>query len=281
MTTMATIPAGTTAEPRARFRDLAAAEWLKYRTLRSTPWSLAASFLVILGFNAGAAVEHYVHWQAERMTPAQFTAQGLPLLDAFTTNAGIVMMIAASAIGAIAVTGEFSTGLARTTFTAVPDRRAVMAAKVSVIVAVTTVLGAVTATASFGLTQAILSARHIGISVGYPGALRVIVASALLAPLSALAGAAAGALIRRGAAAVASSFVLLQVLPLFIRDGSHLPADVAHALPFEAWNRLVAVPYPPAGTAYPWTVTGAWIVYAAWALAAALLAVITAPHRDV
>ena len=281
MTTTTTIPAGTATEPPARFRDLLAAEWLKYRTLRSTPWSLAACALVVLGFNAGAAIEHYVHWQAERMTPAQFTAQGLPLLDAFTTNAGIVVMIAASALGAIAVTGEFSTGLARTTFTAVPARRSVMAAKVSVIAAVTTVLGAVIAAASFGLTQAILSTRHAGVSLSYPGALRVVVASALLVPLSALAGAAAGAVIRRGAAAVAASFVILQVLPLLIRDGSHLPAVVAHALPFAAWNRLVAVPYPPAGTAYPWTVTGAWIVYAAWALAAVILAVVTAPRHDV
>jgi hypothetical protein len=156
-----------------------------------------------------------------------------------------------------------------------------MAAKVGVIVAVMTVFGAVVAAASFGVTQAILSGRHAGVSIGYPGALRVVVASALLAPLSALVGAAIGALVRHGAAAVAGSFVILQALPLLIRDGSHWPAVIAHALPYGAWNRLVAVPYPPAGTAYPWTVAGAWIVFAAWALAAAVLAVTAVYRRDV
>ncbi|MBV9380526.1 MAG: hypothetical protein JOY82_16440 [Streptosporangiaceae bacterium] len=279
MTAMTTGLARTAAEPSARFRDLLAAEWLKYRTLRSTPWSLLVATLAVLGFNVGNAWEHYIHWNMEHVAPAGFIAQGLPLLDAFGTNAALVTMIAASAIGAIAITGEFSTGLARTTFAAVPARRAVMAAKVSIITAVTTALGAVTAAASFGLTQAILSGRHAGIPISYPGALQVVAASALLAPLSALIGAAAGAIARRSAAAVAGSFVILLILPLIIRDSSRLTAVIAHALPFEAWDRLAAVPYPP-GTAYPWTVTGAWIVYAAWALAAAVLAVTAVTRRD-
>jgi hypothetical protein len=154
-----------------------------------------------------------------------------------------------------------------------------MAAKVSIIAAVTTALGAVTAAASFGLTQAILSGRHAGISIGYPGALQVVLASALLAPLSALIGAAAGAIARRGAAAVGASFVILLILPLMIRDSSRLTAVIAHALPFEAWNRLTAVPYPPA-TAYRWTASGAWIAFAGWALVSAVLAVTAVTRRD-
>jgi ABC-2 type transport system permease protein len=281
-----TAPTATTraatraAEPRARFRDLLAAEWLKLWSLRSTPWSLLISGLVVIGFNVGAAYEHYLHWNLERITPASFIAQGLPLLDAFDTNAGIATMVLAGAIGSLAITGEYSTGLIRTTFTAVPARRPVMAAKVSVIAAVMTVFGAIVAAASFGLTQAILSGRHAGVSIGYPGALRVVAASALLAPLSALVGAAAGAIVRHSAAAVATSFVILQVLPLLIRDGSHLSAAIAHGLPFEAWNRLVTIPYHPAGTAYPWTIAGAWTVFAAWALLAPVITVAAAHRRD-
>lgn len=279
MTSMTTEPAKADAEPPARFRDLFSAEWLKYRTLRSTPWSLLITVLAVLAFNVGNAWEHYIHWSAEHMTPASFVARGLPLLDAFGTNAALAMMVAASAIGAIAVTGEFSTGLARTTFAAVPARRPVMAAKAIVIAAVTTVLGAVTAAASFGITQAILSAKHAGISIGYPGALQVVIASALLAPVSALIGAAAGTILRRSAAAVVTSFVILLVLPLVIRDSSRATADIAHALPFEAWNRLSTVPYPPS-TAYPWAASGAWIVYAAWAAVGATLAVAAITSRD-
>jgi hypothetical protein len=51
---------------------------------------------------------------------------------------------------------------------------------------------------------------------------------------------------------------LLALAPFSLADKAR-----AHTLPYEAWNRLAAVPYPPAGTAYPWTVTSAWIVFAA------------------
>jgi ABC-2 type transport system permease protein len=50
---------------------------------------------------------------------------------------------------------------------------------------------------------------------------------------------------------------------------------------FQAWNRLVAIPFNPVSSAYSWTITGAWIVFGAWALAAAVLAVAAAGRRDV
>jgi ABC-type transport system involved in multi-copper enzyme maturation permease subunit len=281
VTTATLAPAETATEPRARFRDFIAAEWLKFWTLRSTPWFLAVSALVVLALNGGSAYQSYSYWHQNHNSPARFIAQGIPLQDAFNTNAGVALMILASAIGALAITGEYSTGLIRTTFTAVPARRSVMAAKVCVITAVLTVFGVIVAFASFGLTQAILSGRHAGVSLSYPGALQLVVASALFAPLSALVGAAIGAIVRHSAAAVAASFVILLVVPLLIRDGSHLPAIINHALPYGAWNRLVAVPYPPAGTAYPWTATGAWIVFAFWAVVAAVLTVIIVQYRDV
>jgi ABC-2 type transport system permease protein len=280
MTPAAVTVDGAVAEPRARFRDLAAAEWIKYRSLRSTPWSLLISALAVLAFNAGAAWNQDRYWRANGVTPARFIADGLPLQDAFTANACIVMMVAAGAIGTLAITGEYGTGLIRTTFAAVPARRSVLAAKAVVIVAVTSVLGAVAAAASFGLTQLILSSHQAGVSIGHPGAWRVVVASALLAPLSALVGAAVGAVIRHSAAAVAGTIVILAVVPVFIQASSHISAVIAHALPFQAWNRLVAIPFDSVET-YPWTITGAWTVLAAWTLAAAVVTVATAKYRDV
>jgi ABC-2 type transport system permease protein len=280
MTAVTTTPARTAAEPRARFGDLLAAEWLKFWSLRSAPWSLAISALVVLAANVGQAWDHYRYWHANDVTPARFIADGMPLQDAFTTNAGIALMIAAGAIGALAITGEYSTGLIRTTFTAVPARRSVLAAKVTVLTVVMTVFGVVVSGASFGLVQTILSGRQAGVSITHPGALLIVVASALLAPLSALVGAAAGVILRHSAAAVAATIVILQVIPLLIHASGHLSAILAHALPFWAWNRLVVIPFDSPDT-YPWTLTGAWIVFAVWAAAAAVLAVAAARWRDV
>lgn len=280
MTAVTTAPAPTATEPRARFRDLLAAEWLKFWSLRSSPWGLLAGALVVLAANAGQAWDHWRYWRQVGESPARFIADGMPLQDAFTTNAGILMMIAAAAIGTLTITGEYSTGLIRTTFTAVPARGSVLAAKVAVLVAVMTGFGVVVAAASFGVVQTILSGRHAEVTIGYPGALRIVVASALLAPLAALVGAAVGVVVRHSAAAVAASIVILQAIPLLIHDGGHTSAIVAHALPFWAWNRLVAIPFDSPGR-YPWTLAGAWTVFAAWALCAAILAIAAARWRDV
>ena len=48
--------------PRARFRDLVAAEWIKHRSLRSTWIAYGATALAVIGFNAGIAYDTYSHW---------------------------------------------------------------------------------------------------------------------------------------------------------------------------------------------------------------------------
>ncbi|MGW1504488.1 hypothetical protein ACWCQW_39440 [Streptomyces mirabilis] len=54
-----------------------------------------------------------------------------PLITAFVDPAWRLFMITAATVGAIAVFGECSTGLIRTTFAAVPDRKAAIAAKLT------------------------------------------------------------------------------------------------------------------------------------------------------
>jgi ABC-2 type transport system permease protein len=267
-------------EPRARFRDLLCAEWLKLWSLRSTLWSLVISGLAVIAFNVGAAYEQHRYWHQQHMSPAAFIAAGQPLLDAFTTNAGLIVMVAAGAIGSLMITGEYRTGLIHTTFAAVPARRSVMVAKTTVLAAVMTAFGAVVAAVSFWAAQAILATLHVGVSISYPGALRVVVASALLAPLSALIGAAFGAVLRHSAAAAISAVVFLIALPLVVTDGRHWSAVLGHALPFPAWLRLVTVPYPQPGTHFPWSVAGAWTVFAVWALLAPVVAVAVVNRHD-
>ncbi|MEU6882114.1 ABC transporter permease [Streptomyces sp. NPDC046712] len=266
-------------EPRARFRDLLASEWIKLWSLRSTPWSLLGAELVVIAFNVGIAYDHYRYWPTfDREHQAQFIEQKMALWDAFTTNAGMILILCFSAIGALAVVGEYSTGMIRTTFAAVPARRSVMAAKVVVVAGVTTVCGAMVAGASFALTQAVLSARGAGVSIGEPGALRLVVASALLAPLSALVGMAIGTVLRHSASTIVASVVVLLVLPLVVSDQRHWSAVLAHTLPYEAWMRLVqAGQYE---TLYPWSLGGAWCVYGAWALVAAVITVTAVHLRD-
>lgn len=281
MSAMTTTLTDADAQTRARLRDLFAAEWLKLWSLRSTRWGLLISALVVIGFNVGIAENTVRYWyQNDPASRASYVSTGLPLLDAYTTDAGILAVVAAGAFGAVAISGEFGTGLIRVTFAAVPARRSVMAAKMGVLAAVMTVFGALVAAVSFAATQAILAQRHANASIGSPNALRVVVASSLLVPVCALAGAAIGAIVRRSAAAVAAAVVLLQVLPVIIGDHGHWAAVIGHTLPYEAWLQLVTTAYGQSDTTYPWSLTSAWIIFAVWTLAAVLVAVVAEDRRD-
>ncbi|MFE0806323.1 ABC transporter permease subunit [Streptomyces sp. NPDC058848] len=266
-------------EPRARFRDLVAAEWLKHRSLRSTWIAYGAAALAVIGFNTGIAYDTYSHWTLQvSRDRASFADDGIALQQAFSANAALLMALAMSAIGALVIIGEYSTGTIRATFAAVPSRRSVMAAKAVVVTLVTTVFGAFVAGVSFTVTQAILDGRDAGVSIGDPGAFRVVLASALLAPVCALAGLALGAVVRHTASTMITSVVVVLVLPLVFTDGRHWSAVVRHALPYPAWLRLVEAGHSP--TLFPWTTGGAWTVYAVWACAACAIAVAGVHRRD-
>ncbi|MFE9661106.1 ABC transporter permease subunit [Streptomyces sp. NPDC005955] len=270
------VPART---PRARFGDLVAAEWGKHRSLRSTWIAYGAAALAVIGFNVGTAYDTYRTWELQVAGDrGAFVGDGIALQHAFTANAALLLALALGAIGALTIIGEYSTGTIRTTFAAVPARRSVMAAKAVVVTVVTTVFGTVVAGLSFAVTQALFDRRDVGVSLGDPGALRVVVASALLAPVCALAGLALGAVIRHTASTMMTTVVVTALLPLFLTDGRHWSAVAGHTLPYRAWLRLVDVDHAP--VAFPWTTGGAWTVYAVWACAAGVIAVIGVHARD-
>jgi ABC-2 type transport system permease protein len=267
------------AEPRPRFGDLVAAEWIKLRSLRSTWLGYGATALAVIAFNVGTAYDTYRNWEQQNpQGPKAFVRAGIPLDEAFTVNATTIMMLALGALGAMAIVGEYATGTIRTTFAAVPARRSVMAAKAVVVTAVTAVFGSFVAGVSFAVTQALLDQRGVGVSIGHPGALRVVVASALLAPLCALAGLALGTVVRQTAGTMIASVLVLLVLPIVLTDGRHWSAIASHSTLYQAWRRLVAIDYRPLH--YPWTIGGAWTVYAVWAVAAVAITVVGVHRRD-
>ncbi len=272
-----------TAAP-ARFRHLLAAEWIKFWSLRSTYWVLGVGALVVVGINANSARSN-----ADRLAnqpalppdrPAPDPAYSFDAMHtAFLDPAWQILMIVACSVGAIAVFGEYTSGLVRTTFTAVPDRRAVVLAKVAVVGAVMTGVGAVVAAASFGLTQALLK-DHGGASITDPGAFRAVAASALLAPLSAMIGMALGAVVRHAAGSIVGAIVTLLLLPvLFQGETYRWVAEIGNAMPLSAWEALTGAHWGP--EKYPVSVTEAWVVFAGWAVGSVVIAVAAVGRRDV
>lgn len=269
----------TTDPSAARFRDLVAAEWIKLWSQRSTYCLLALAGLAIVGLNVNDALADHRLWQDVTLEPDTDYAP-IALASAFTLNAGLVLSLVAGTLGAGIVVSELSSGLIRSTFVAVPSRRAVMAAKATVVTSVLLVFGALVSSVSFWATQTILDDVGIGSSLSYPGAWRIIVASTLLAPIAALVGMAIATVVRHTATTMVATLSALIMVPLFLDERHHLGAAVRHALVLPAWERLTDVA-TWANSAHPATIVGSWIVFVAWTLAAGIIAVTALHRRDV
>ncbi|MET9570571.1 ABC transporter permease [Streptomyces virginiae] len=274
MTTPAPVPPTTAVTgPPVRFRDLLASEWIKLRSLRSSPWTIALTVLFVIGSSAVATLAD----STARSGPAEF----LPF-DAYPPAGYWTLVLVAGSVGALTVVSEYSSGLIRTTTVAVPARGSVVLAKAAVTAALWTAVGTVISTGSFLVSQAILSERHAGVPLTHPGVLRALVASALLAPVCALIGLGLGGLLRHSAATLVTTVFTLLMLPPMFSESARWSADINHAMVSAAWKRLVQTWEPdPGSLGYTATVPGSWIVYALWPLITVALAVLVIRRRDV
>ncbi|MGF1426304.1 ABC transporter permease [Kitasatospora sp. LaBMicrA B282] len=272
------------AEPRPRFRDLLAAEWTKLWSLRSIRWALGGLLLAALLANGNAArsdMANYAHYSQD--LKEHYFSPYWVMRDCYTSNAGWITALLAGAIGAIAIVGEYSTGMIRTTFAAVPARRSVLAAKAAVLTALMSAAGLVMSFGSFFLVQAIMSEHHQGVSLSREGVLRCVLASAALPVVCALVGFGLGALIRHSATTMIAVTAVLLLLPNLVNaPDKRWVTDAYNALPIPAWERLAFVgSRAQLGGKYPATIDGSWVALLVWSLAAVVVPLLVVRRRDV
>ncbi|MFF8234849.1 ABC transporter permease [Streptomyces caelestis] len=274
MTTLASVsPAAPVAVPPVRFRDLLASEWIKTRSLRSTPWTIGLTVLFVVGSAAVATLAD----EAADSGPAEF----LPF-DAYPAAGYWTLMLVASSMGALTIVSEYSSGLIRTATVAVPARGSVVLAKAAVTAALWAAVGTAASTGSFLVSQAILDGRHAGVPITHPGVFRALAASALLAPVCALVGLGLGVLLRHAAGTMVTSVFTLLMLPTMFSESNRWSAGINHAMVSAAWKRLVQAWGPdPGSLSYTATVPGSWNVYTLWPLITVALAVLVVRRRDV
>ena len=251
-----------------RALDLLASEWTKFRSVRSTYWTLLVALVTPIGFSALVAT-------AFAGQPASAGPPPDPLLPEVLSLEYAV--IAISVLGVLAFSSEYSTGLIRTTFTAAPRRRAVLAAKGAVLGAVTLATGELVAFVSFLLSQAILSRHHQGVSLSHPGVPGAVLAAGSLLCMCALLGLALGSIIRHTAGGIVVTVAVI-VLPSILgllpppwngRIGRFTLLDAA---------RQVTALHPAANLFSPGL---SLLVLLAWPAAALAAAAILITRRDV
>jgi ABC-2 type transport system permease protein len=179
-------------------------------------------------------------------------------------------------LGALAVrsvTAEYASGMIRSTFTAMPARRLVLAGKAATVAAFAFPVALISNLVAFEIGQRIFAAKHLQVTLGHPGVLAAILFGPVAVSLIAVAGVGLGGVIRHTAGATTAMVVVIVGGVTF---GQLLPAAWRGYLPGTAIQSTVTVHRSP-GILAPGMAIAVLGVYAAIALAAAS---IRAAHTD-
>ena len=206
------------------FLGIMRSEWIKLRSLRSTVWSFV--LLIVLGIAVSALMSIASAVQLGGVgLSMQIPAgdQALILLSSATSGVFLGQMIVAI-LGVISITGEYSTGMIKSTLTAVPRRLPALAAKAIVMFLATFVVGLVSAVTSFGVASLLLLGEGLSANLFDPVVLVPLMASALYLALVAVFALGVGAFLRSSAGSIALAVGTLLVLPVIV---GLIPADWA------------------------------------------------------
>jgi ABC-2 type transport system permease protein len=241
------------------------AEWTKLRTTPGNGWLLAGVVAACVAVTALACAAIVCPAAGCQLDTVKHSLTGILLGQA------VVAVLAVLAVG-----GEYSTGMARVTYTAMPRRLHVMAAKATVVSA------AVIAAAAVAVPASLLTGRLLLGGDGWPAASvvwRAGAGSVLYLGLIGLLSVGIATTMRNSAAAIGAVLGLLFVMPLLIsvvsepRWQRRLDQSTPGAgLFIQATRDLDALPHSP------WAGLG---VLALWACGALILGAVLLRGRDI
>jgi ABC-type transport system involved in multi-copper enzyme maturation permease subunit len=259
---------GAEAQP-VTLRRVVRSEWIKFWTLRST-WAVlgaAVAGMIVLALVVAYNTRHLTsNLQANDIAPSS-TLQGYYL--------GQLLI---GALGVLFVSGEYGTGMIRSTLVAVPRRLPVLWAKLVVFVSVTAVSMIAVSIVAFLCSQALLSHYRTGFSLGGPGVLRVVIGTGIYLTLVGMIGGALGWIVRSTPGALVAYFATVLVLPVLFGDAlGNWGKEVAQFLPSQAGASFsTSIPEGPYSLS-PWV---GLLVLAGWVAVALAVAAGVLRRRD-
>lgn len=212
-------------------------EATKLRTVRSTVWTLLAMVVATVGVGTLLSVARVSRWD-------QLTLRERLSIDptAVSLRGVFLAQLAIGVLGVLVISSEYSTGMIRTTLTAVPRRGMVLFAKAVVFTVVAFVVAEVASLVAFFAGQSVLASKHVDASLSDPGVLRAVVGAGVYLTLIGLLGLGLGTLLRRTAGAIATLFGLVLVAPALVEAlPSPWNTDVGKLLPINAGRALFTV----------------------------------------
>jgi ABC-type transport system involved in multi-copper enzyme maturation permease subunit len=192
-------------------------EWIKFRSVRSTWFTYAATSLLCIGLGALFALGRATHGGGGGggpiiADPTRVSLQGF-----------IFGEIAIGVIGVLAISSEYSSGSIRSTLTATPRRWRVLVAKAIVLFTTTLVVGEICAFIAFFAGQAVLRSKGVNsATLSGTDVVRSIVLAGIGLALLALFAMGIGLMVRHTAGAITIYVVVIFVILLIV---AALPMD--------------------------------------------------------
>ncbi|GAA4265622.1 ABC transporter permease subunit [Frondihabitans peucedani] len=204
---------------RLSFGGILRSEWVKLRSLRSTFWCYLLILLLNVGFAALISAQN-LSQGAGGQGPARAASgeQGMAAaVTAVTLGINFTGLIAA-VLGALMITGEYGTGMIKSTFTADPKRLGALFGKAIVFGVVTFVVGLVSLILAAVVSAPLLSnSSDITLDWGNGTFWLSLVGGAGFLALAGLIAYGFGAIIRSSAGGIAAAIGLLFVAPIVLQ----------------------------------------------------------------
>jgi ABC-type transport system involved in multi-copper enzyme maturation permease subunit len=250
-------------------------EWLKFWSLRSSLYSVVIAVIGMIGLDCLFAYASVSRYQHERTL---HPAEALQFHASDTAMRGyLLVQLVVGVLGVLVVSGEYGTGMIRSSLAAAPKRLPVLWAKAIVLAAIVFVATTVSSFIAYFAVQPILNTQGLGYALTSPGVLRAVFGVGLYATGIGLLGIGLGWIVRHTAGAIASLFGLVLILP----SVSELLPDtwqphIVPYLPSNAGSQLASANPDPTGLA-PWTGFG---VFCVWIAVAVVLGMVVLRRRD-
>jgi ABC-type transport system involved in multi-copper enzyme maturation permease subunit len=262
------------AKGRAGLGGTLRSELTKIRSVRSTYWTMIVLFVVAVGIGALITWLTASHWdQASLSQRASFDPASNSLVGLYFGQFVIVVL------GAMTITAEYSTGMIRSSLTAMPRRGVLYLAKALVFTLAALVIGEITSFVAFFLGQALLGTApvHISTTLSAPHVLRVVIGGGLFIAACGLFAFGIGTLVRHTAAAISIAIGALFVVPIVV---NFLPAswnnDIVRWLPSEGGLAI----WRTTQQAHEWPAWGEFGVFLAYTAAVLIAGYILFRKRD-
>jgi ABC-2 type transport system permease protein len=246
-------------------------EFTKIRSTRSTYWTLLALIVVTVGFGALASAGTASHASdlGPNFDPTQRSLGGM-----------YISQLIIAVLGALTITSEYSTGMIRTSLTAMPRRGVVFMAKAIVFAVVAFVTGIVTSFCAFFLGQALMSGKHINATLSQPNVLRAVIGGALFLTVCGMLAFGIGMILRHTAGAITASIGLLFVVTILVNFLPHSwQVDVDKWMPALAGSQIWST-RPVVGDTPMFAPWNGFIVFACYAVAALIGGMLVFRGRD-